>query len=196
MNPQLNQYSNMQRSPQKHVQFLTRVVENKQKSKEQGWTCYDEKLILRAFSASADGHLDGDFVESIATQQDVMQFQAEYQQYVMEHGKADGYSGTLLRYLPFLSIARIEEWRSVGVYTVEQLAEAPSDIKLGSATKGEIEQAKAWLQSVKDTAIVGKQAKAIAELERDLDGARKEVEELKAIIGELNEKKEKKNVSK
>lgn len=193
MNPQLNQYNNMQQSPQRHVMFLKRVVENKHKSKEQGWTCYDEKLIIRSFAASADGKLDGDFVESVASERDVQQFQAEYQAFVREHGTADGFSGTLLRYLPFLSLGRIAEWASVGVNTVEELAEAPKDIKLGSATAGEIEQAKAWLQSVKDTATVSKQAAHIAELERSLAGATQEIDELKDVIRKLNEKKDRKN---
>lgn len=181
---------------QRMVEFFTSVIENKAKSKEQGWACYDEKLMIRAYSASADGKLDGDYVEHVATPRDLQMHQAEYQAFVMNHGKADGYSGTLLNYLPFLSLARQQEWKAAGIYTVEQLAEAPKDIKLGAAAASEIEQAKAYLQALKDTALVSKQAARVSELEKLLADALEENKQLAAEIKKIAEKKEKKDVGK
>lgn len=189
MNPDLYGQLNATSRPDKIVMFFSSVVENPRKSKEQGWKCYDERLMIRAFAAGADGKLDGDYVDSVASPQDVKTYQKQYELFVTKNGKSDGFSGTLLRYLPFLSLARIEEWRTVGVFTVEQLAEVPSDTNLGASTASEVEQAKAWLQSVKDTAIVTKQAARVAELESELATAKEEVEELKSIVKELEKKK-------
>ena len=93
-----------------------------------------------------------------------------------KEGKQQTKDGTPVEYLPFLTPAKVKELKALHIYTAESLADLDGQ-PLKSIGQGGLEwknQARAYLDNAKGSAVATKLALENEELRRMLDEARKE----------------------
>lgn len=125
------------------VRFYMKPVKNEEKSLEAGRTIMEDHVYIN-IKLPGDKHND---VNRIAFPEDFVRFPLHYERF---RKGMEQVVGTPLTALPFLTEAQVEEYRSVFIRTVEQLAGLP-DVQaqkmLGSISHKQ--QAQVWLDSFK-----------------------------------------------
>lgn len=125
------------------VRFYTKQERNEEKSLEANRAVYEEKVYIN-IKMPGDKHND---INRVAYPEDIVRFPVHYERFRKGQEQV---VGTPLNALPFLNETQVEEYKSMYIRTVEQLAGLP-DVQaqkiLGSIAHKQ--QAQAWLDSFK-----------------------------------------------
>jgi hypothetical protein len=126
-----------------YVKFYSKAIKDEAKSQEAGRAIFKDTLFIN-IKMPGDKHND---VNRIAFPEDIQRFPVHFERF--KRGQ-EQVVGTPLSALPFLTEVQVEEYASMFIKTVEQLAGLP-DVQaqkiLGSITHKQ--QAQAWLDSFK-----------------------------------------------
>ena len=125
------------------VRFYTKAVRDDQKSLEAGRAIFEERVYV---NIKIPGDKNND-VNRVAFPEDIMRFPMHYERFRKGQEQV---VGTPLNAVPFLSEAQIEEYKSLYIRTVEQLASL-ADVQ-ASKIFGSVDhkqKAQAWLDSFK-----------------------------------------------
>lgn len=167
------------------VQFYLDTKENPSKSVSAGRPIFDEVEMVRIRIAGDKGtdfhapaHMKATYVrEGIGDPgrriSYVERFPAEYEAF--KRGISQAVTGTPIEEAPFLTMANRAELKAVNVFTVEALAGLEKTEKLGMQGAAWRDQARAYLERAKGSAVDGK---LIAETQN----LKAEIENLKAML--------------
>lgn len=154
------------------VIFYMGIVQNETKSIEQGRPIFDDTEFCRII-------IPGDkntVIDRPASAQDKARFAKQYGLFREGKKEEDQISGTRLTEWPFLTRGQCEEFRYLGIRTVEQLAEVRDD--LCSRIPGLVglkQNAKVWLGKTKNAAEAAMQAKLMTDQASRIDTLEKVV---------------------
>jgi hypothetical protein len=154
------------------VVFYMGVLKNEAKSIEAGRPIFDDVECLRIIVPGDRNNI----VDRPATMQDKQRFAKQYAMFKEGHKEEDQITGTRLTEWPFLTRGQCEEFRYLGLRTVEQLAEVRDDIcsKVPGLTVLK-RNAAMWLDKSKGAAESAKVAK-------QLDEQTKRIQHLEDVI--------------
>lgn len=147
------------------VVFYMGVMRNEDKSVSAGRPIFDDVECCRIIIPGDKNNV----VDRPATDSDRRRFSKQYGMFKEGLKEEDQLSGTRLNEWPFLTRAQCEEFRYLGIRTVEQLAEVRDDIV--SKVPGLVHlkaNAAVWLGKAKTSAEAAKQAKVNAERDNEL----------------------------
>lgn len=151
-----------------HIRFFVQAVESELKSKLEGRPIYDDTEFIEIRIPGDDKTI----INNLATDEYRQRFPDEYAAF--KSGIKETTSGTPLEHWAAVSKSQVAQLKHVGISSVEQLANV-SDDNAQKFMGGYVlrDNARTFLKTVEDTALVQKQEAAIAELKA-------EIEELKA----------------
>ena len=142
------------------VVFYMGVAKNEGKSLQDGRPIFDDVEFCRII-------IPGDkntVIDRPATESDRRRFSKQYGLFKEGRKEHEQVSGTRLTDWPHLSRAQCEEFKYLGIITVEQLGEVRDDIVARVPGMSTLKQtAKVWLARSKDTAAAAKQSALMAE---------------------------------
>jgi hypothetical protein len=148
------------------VVFYMGIVKNEAKSIEQGRPIFDDIECVRIIIPGDKNNV----VDRPATLQDRQRFLKQYDLFKAGAKEDEQLSGTRLNEWPFLTRAQCEEFKWMGIRTVEQLAEVRDDITSKVPGLVQLKQhAAVWLGKTKDAAQAAKQAKVMADQQSQID---------------------------
>lgn len=125
-------------------------------------------------------------IDRPATQRDKQRFAKSYLQFQAGKKEEEQISGTLLNVWPFLTRAQCEEFRYLGVRTVEQLAELRDDTCAKNPGFTQLKQhAHLWLERARDGAEVSKTAQRLADQDRRIEELGEVIKDQAARIQKL-----------
>lgn len=157
------------------VVFYMGVLKNEPKSIEAGRPIFDDVECIRIIVPGDKNNI----IDRPARADDKRRFGKQYQLFKDGRKEDEQISGTRLTEWPFLTRAQCEEFRYLGIHTVEQLAEVRDDIT--SRVPGMVqlkEHAKVWLGKTKSAAEAARTANEMAELRSKNETLERAVREL------------------
>jgi hypothetical protein len=142
------------------VVFYMGVIKNEGKTAEQGRAIFDDVECVRII-------IPGDkntVIDRPASAQDKQRFSKQYGMFKQGMSEEEQVSGTRLTDWPFLTRAQCEEFRYLGIKTVEQLAGVRDDIVSRVPGLTQLKQhAQVWLGKTQSAAEAAKTSKLIAD---------------------------------
>lgn len=147
------------------VVFYMGTLKNEDKSVDAGRPIIDDVESVRIIVPGDKNSI----VDRPATQTDKQRFSKQYALFKQGLSEEDQISGTRLNEWPFLTRGQCEEFRYLGIRTVEQLAEVRDDIV--SKVPGMVQlkkHAAVWLGKAQSAAEAAKQAKLHADRDNEL----------------------------
>lgn len=157
------------------VEFFTKAVENKNKSRDAGRPIYDDREFIRIrFPADSKRMLvapanEMHYVSHAKAQMTYAErFPASYQAF--KDGAEEYVQGTILDEMTSITAAKRAELRAMNVKTVEQLAGLSNDQikKAGMGARALVEDAKAYLEAAKGAGAMAAMQKQIEDLKAQL----------------------------
>lgn len=151
------------------VVFYMGILKNQAKSDEAGRPIYDDVECVRIIVPGDRNNIN----DRPASQEDKRRFAKQYAMFKEGRKEDDQISGTRLSEWPHVSRGQVEEFRFLGIHTVEQLAEVRDDICTkvpGLSTLKRtaglwLDRAKSGAENAKVAKQLDEQAKRIAHLE-------------------------------
>jgi hypothetical protein len=166
------------------VKFYPYYTENVEKTIEEGRPVYDDCDFIRIVTPGDRNNI----VDRPVRASDKFRFAKQYEHY-KQHG-AQALTGTVLEEWPMISRAMVENLKTVGFHTVEQLAEARDDIVQRFPGMTMLKQkAQNYLDLAKGAAPVAKLESALAEAVNQNEVLARQVKELSSKVEELSKKK-------
>lgn len=148
------------------VVFYMGVLRNDVRSDEEGRPIFDDVECIRIMVPGDRNNI----VDRPATQRDKQRFAKQYAMFKADVKEEDQVSGTRLTEWPYLTRGQCEEFRYLGLRTVEHLADARDDLcaKVPGLTTLK-QNATAWLAKAKTGAESAIQAKKFADMQNMID---------------------------
>jgi hypothetical protein len=163
------------------VVFYMGVMHNECKSVQQGRPIYDDTEFCRIIIPGDKNNV----IDRPATTDDRARFAKQYALFREGKKEDEQISGTRLTEWPFLTRGQCEEFKHLGIRTVEQLADVRDDIVSRVPGLTTLKQnAKVWLGKTKTSAEAAIQAKELAD-------AKSRIETLEKVVREQAERYEK-----
>ena len=142
------------------VVFYMGTLKNEDKSIEAGRPIIDDVECCRIIVPGDKNNV----VDRPATHSDKQRFAKQYAMFKQGMSEEDQVSGTRLTEWPFLTRGQCEEFRYLGIRTVEQLAEVRDDVASKVPGIHQLKQhAAVWLGKAKNAAEAAKQAKTMTD---------------------------------
>jgi len=142
------------------VVFYMGTMKNEDKSIEAGRPIIDDVECCRIIVPGDKNNV----IDRPATASDKARFAKQYALFKQGMKEDDQSSGTRLTEWPFLSRGQCEEFRYLGIRTVEQLAEVRDDVVAKVPGLVNLKQhAAVWLGKTKNAAEAAKQAKLMSD---------------------------------
>ena len=142
------------------VVFYMGVIKNEARTAEEGRAIFDDVECVRII-------IPGDkntVIDRPASAQDKQRFSKQYGMFKQGMSEEEQVSGTRLTDWPFLTRAQCEEFRYLGIKTVEQLAGVRDDIVSRVPGLTQLKQhAQVWLGKTQSAAEAAKTSKLIAD---------------------------------
>jgi hypothetical protein len=142
------------------VVFYMGVIKNEARTAEEGRAIFDDVECVRII-------IPGDkntVIDRPASAQDKQRFSKQYGMFKQGMSEEEQVSGTRLSDWPFLTRAQCEEFRYLGIKTVEQLAGVRDDIVSRVPGLTQLKQhAQVWLGKTQSAAEAAKTSKLISE---------------------------------
>lgn len=162
------------------VVFYMGVLQNEGKTVEAGRPIFDDVECVKVIVPGDRNNV----VDRPATTHDKQRFAKQYAAFKAGKTGDEQVSGTRLTDWPFLTRAQIEEFRYLGIRTVEQLAEVRDDVCTKVPGMHQLKRnAQIWLDRAKGTAESAKAAKQITEQQN-------QIETLQRVVAAQGEKLE------
>jgi hypothetical protein len=164
------------------VVFYMGTLRNEEKSIEAGRPIIDDVECVRIVVPGDKNSI----IDRPATATDKQRFHKQYGLFKQGLSEEEQLSGTRLTEWPFLTRGQCEEFRYLGIRTVEQLAEVRDDIV--SKVPGLVElkrNAGVWLGKAKSSAEAAKQAKLMSDQQAQIDNLQQVVREQAARLEKL-----------
>lgn len=140
------------------VVFYMGTMKNEEKSIEQGRPIIDDVECCRIIIPGDKNNI----IDRPATASDKARFAKQYALFQQGVKEEEQLSGTRLNEWPFLTRGQCEEFRYLGIRTVEQLAEVRDDVVARVPGMLHLKQhAAVWLGKTKNAAEAAKQAKVM-----------------------------------
>lgn len=125
------------------VRFFSKAIRDESRSMSAGRAIFEEKVFI---NIKIPGDKNND-VNRVAFPEDIMRFPLHYERFRKGQEQV---IGTPLNALPFLNEAQVEEYKSVFIRTVEQLAgAADAQLQKMFGSTDHKQKAQAWLDSFK-----------------------------------------------
>lgn len=153
-----------------YVEFGWHAVELGFQSAQLGRKIYEKRVYVRIICPGAVSTKNE--IHREATDEDKQRFPRQWAAF--NAGNATAQSGTPVEVWPLVDVAQVANLKAMGVFSVEQIA-ALSDTQIqplaphGFAMR---DQARAWLKSAADGAVVTKQAKEMDDMRREISDLR------------------------
>lgn len=142
------------------VVFYMGTIKNEDKSIDQGRPIIDDVECCRIIVPGDKNSV----IDRPATHSDKQRFAKQYGMFKQGMKEDDQISGTRLNEWPFLTRGQCEEFRYLGIRTVEQLADVRDDIVSKVPGLVQLKQhAGVWLGKTKNAAEAAKQAKVMTD---------------------------------
>lgn len=154
------------------VVFYMGILRNEEKSIEAGRPIIDDVECVRIIVPGDKNNI----IDRPATDSDKRRFNKQYGLFTQGVKEEDQVTGTRLNEWPFLTRGQCEEFRYLGIRTVEQLAEVRDDIV--SKVPGLVslkQNAQVWLGKAKTSAEAAKQAKLMTDQQTQIDNLKEVV---------------------
>jgi hypothetical protein len=153
-----------------YVVFSMGTVRDEWASKAAGRPIYKDAEFVRIM-IPGDKH---SVIERPATDEDKQRFKRQYEGF--KTGNEDTLTGTPLEQWPLVSKAQVEEFRFLGVRTVDQLADLRDDVVMKIPGAAQLKtRAKSWLEASKGSG-------ELERLQSQIDADKGTIEELKATL--------------
>ena len=147
------------------VVFYMGVLKSEDKSIEAGRPIFDDVECVRIVVPGDKNSI----IDRPATLTDKQRFSKQYGLFKQGLSEDEQISGTRLNEWPFLTRGQCEEFRYLGIRTVEQLAEVRDDIVSKVPGMQQLKQhAAVWLGKAKNAAEAAKQAKRFADQDNQI----------------------------
>lgn len=158
------------------VKFFDKPVQNGFRSKAEGRPCFDSVTYVSIIVPGDPNNK----IETKATEDHKQRFPKQWANF--KNNLTEKVDGTPIEQWPVLTSAQAEEFKYLGVRTIEQLAGA-SDAQMQKMMGGPSfrERAKAFLKVAKDSAEAQRLADANAELQAQIDSLKAQIAALGAI---------------
>lgn len=170
------------------VVFYMGTLKNEAKSIEEGRPIIDDVECVRIIVPGDRNSI----VDRPASPQDKQRFAKQYQLFKQGRTEDEQVSGTRLTEWPFLTRGQCEEFRYLGLMTVEQLAQARDDICAKVPGLNSLKRnAALWLDKAKGSAEAAKTAKALDQQNSKISELQKVIDEQTAMLAELHAKMQK-----
>lgn len=151
------------------VVFYMGVIRNDARSHDEGRPIFDDRECVRIIVPGDKNNI----IDRPCEPSDRQRFAKQYALFKQGVKEDEQVSGTRLTDWPFLSRAQSEEFKYLGIRTVEQLAEVRDDIVGRVPGLTTLKQtAQAWLARSKDTAAAAKMAKLMSDQKSELEQLR------------------------
>lgn len=168
------------------VVFYMGTMKNEGKSVEAGRPIIDDVECVRIIVPGDRNNI----IDRPASQHDKQRFAKQYAMFKQGRSENDQISGTRLTEWPFLTRGQCEEFRYLGLMTVEQLAECRDDVCAKVPGLSTLKRnAALWLDKAKGSADAAKTAKAldqqaskISELQKVIDDQATQLAALRASL--------------
>ena len=155
------------------VIFYMGVLPNDGKTVEMGRPIFDDVESVKIIVPGDRNNV----VDRPATAQDKQRFRKQYEAFKAGKSEDEQLSGTRLTEWPFLTRGQCEEFRYLGIRTVEQLAEVRDDVCLKVPGLTQLKRnAAIWLDKAKGTAESAKTARLISEQNNQIETMKKVIE--------------------
>jgi hypothetical protein len=164
------------------VVFYMGTLKNEEKSIEAGRPIIDDVECVRIIVPGDKNNQ----IDRPATSTDKARFAKQYAMFSQGLKEEDQISGTRLTEWPFLSRGQCEEFRYLGIRTVEQLAEVRDDIV--SKVPGLVtlkQNAAVWLGKAKSSAEAAKHAKLMTDQQQQIENLKEVVRDQGKRIEDL-----------
>ena len=172
------------------VMFYMRVVEDERATREQGRKVFVEKEYIKVMVPGDRLNVIDRPVQVTGTlpTDDRMRFSRQYERFKSREEQKTA-EGTPIHLWPQIPAALAEELKYINIFTVEQLAEL-ADTYIGKVPKGQElkAKAKAFVLAMKDQEQVNKLQAALDERDNRIATLENELQELGAIVRELQKK--------
>lgn len=156
------------------VVFYMGVIQNEGKTTEAGRPMFDDVECVRIMVPGDRNNV----IDRPASQQDKARFAKQYAMFTQGRKEDDQVTGTRLTEWPFLTRGQCEEFRYLGLRTVEQLAEVNDAVCAKVPGLNQLKRnAAIWLDKSKGAAEAAKTAKQI-------DDQNKKLAHLQTVIDE------------
>lgn len=147
------------------VVFYMGTMKNEDKSVDAGRPIIDDVECVRIIVPGDKNNI----VDRPCSLSDRQRFAKQYALFKQGMNEEEQISGTRLNEWPFLSRGQCEEFRYLGIRTVEQLAEVRDDIVAKVPGLVQLKQhAAAWLGKAKGAAEIAKQTKRFADQDNEI----------------------------
>ena len=162
------------------VVFYMGTLKNDARSEAEGRHIFDDVECVRIIVPGDKNML----IDRPATKDDKRRFAKQYAMFQQGKTEEEQVSGTRLTEWPFLSRAQVEEFRYLGMRTVEQLAEVRDDIcaRVPGLTTVK-KNAQTWLGKAKSSAEAAK-------ITKTLEDQAAEIATLKQVIKGMGERED------
>lgn len=168
------------------VKFYPYYVENPEKTAAAGRPVFDDCDFIRIVTPGDRNNV----IDRPVRETDKYRFSKQYDHY-KKHG-AEALTGTVLDEWPMISRAMVENLKSAGFHTVEQVADARDDIVQRIPGLTTLKQkAQHYLDLAKGNAPISKLENALAEATNQNEVLSRQVAELTAKVQELADSKKK-----
>lgn len=155
------------------VIFYMGVLPNDGKTVEMGRPIFDD---VESVKVIVPGDRNNQ-IDRPATPQDKQRWAKQYAAFKAGKTEDEQLSGTRLHDWPFLTRGQVEEFRYLGLRTVEQLADVRDDVCIKVPGLTQLKQnARIWLDKAKGTAESAKAARLIAEQQNQIDTMKKVID--------------------
>lgn len=164
------------------VVFYMGTLKNEDKSIDAGRPIIDDVECIRIVVPGDKNSI----IDRPATLTDKQRFSKQYGLFKQGLSEEDQISGTRLTEWPFLSRGQCEEFRYLGIRTVEQLAEVRDDIV--SKVPGLVslkQNAAVWLGKAKNSAEAAKQSKLMSDQQQQIENLKEVVRDQGARIEKM-----------
>lgn len=157
--------------------FFTDAMRDEYASNEQGRPIYKDTEFVRIICPGDKTNI----VVRPARDADRSRFPRQYAAF--KRGEQEQVVGTPLSQWPLMGRSQVEEFRSLGIMSVEHLAELRDDIKLKIPGAVQLcQRAKDWLAAASDSAILGKLRAEREEQDERIATLEKQIEDLKKSL--------------
>lgn len=183
---EFNSVANPGADADKHliVQFFHKVVPNEARSRAEGRAMFDEIEYIKIIQPGSRFPL----FEGPVRERDKPRFARQYQAFLQKRATAP--EGTPLEEWPMISRSLAEEYKSLSVFTVEQLAAlTDSGLSRIMGSRDLQKKAKAWLAQAKDGALVQRLSVENDEQKAELERLRAQVKDLDDEVKRLRKDK-------
>lgn len=164
------------------VVFYMGTMQNEAKTIEAGRPIIDDVECVRIIIPGDRNHM----IDRPADKADKMRFAKQYAMFKEGRKEDDQVSGTRLTEWPFLTRGQCEEFRYLGLVTVEQLADCRDDVVARVPGLAQLKRnAALWLDKAKGAADAAKTAKVLDTQASKISDLQKVVDDQAAALREL-----------